>query len=116
MKIHFIGIGGIGISGLAQYMHFKGHTVSGSDIKDTPITQKLVKMGINITVPHSANAITDQDLVVHSAIIRPDNAEVVAAKEKGIEVLARREALLKILDDRKVYSVAGAHGKSTTTA
>jgi len=116
MKIHFIGIGGIGISGLAQYMHYKGHTVSGSDIKDSLITQKLRKMGITVSVPHSAEAIIDQDLVVHSAIIRPDNPEVVAAKAKGIEVLARREALLKILDDRKVYSVAGAHGKSTTTA
>ena len=116
MKIHFIGIGGIGISGLAQYMHFKGHTVSGSDIKDTIITQKLRKMGISVTVPHSADAITNQDLVVHSAIISPNNPEIIAAKEKGIEVLARREALLKILDDRKVYAVAGAHGKSTTTA
>ncbi|MFT7859944.1 MAG: UDP-N-acetylmuramate--L-alanine ligase [Sulfurimonas sp.] len=116
MKIHFIGIGGIGISGLAQYMHHKGHTISGSDIKDTAITEKLRKMGITISVPHSADAISDQDLVIHSAIIRPDNPEVVAAKAKGIEVLARREALLKILDDKKVYSVAGAHGKSTTTA
>lgn len=116
MKIHFIGIGGIGISGLAQYMHYKGHTVSGSDIKDTIITQKLRKMGISVTVPHSETAITDQDLVVHSAIISPENPEIVAAKAKGIEVLARREALLKIIDDRKVYSVAGAHGKSTTTA
>ncbi len=116
MKIHFIGIGGIGISGLAQYMHFKGHEVSGSDIKDTIITKKLRDMGIAITIPHIAEAITDQDLVVHSAIISPDNPEVVAAKAKGIEVLARREALLKILDDKKVYAVAGAHGKSTTSA
>jgi len=115
-KLHFIGIGGIGISGLAQYMHYKGHEVSGSDIKKTLITQKLEDMGIKITVPHAASAITDQELVVHSAIIRPDNPEVVAAKEKGIEVLARREALPKILSDKKVYSVAGAHGKSTTTA
>ncbi len=116
MKIHFIGIGGIGISGLAKYMHFKGHTVSGSDISETLITRSLQELGIAVSVPHSADAITDQDLVVHSAIIRPDNPEIVAAKEKGIEVLARREALLQILDDRKVYSVAGAHGKSTTTA
>ncbi len=116
MKIHFIGIGGIGISGLAQYMQYKGHTVSGSDIKETLITKKLRSLGIDITIPHASSAITDQDLVVHSAIIRPDNPEIIAAKEKGIEVLARREALLKILDDRKVYSVAGAHGKSTTTA
>jgi len=116
MKIHFIGIGGIGISGLAQYMHFKGHEVSGSDISDSLITKKLRNMGMTITVPHDKNAISNQDLVVHSAIIRPDNPEIVAANEKGIEVLARREALLKILDDAKVYSVAGAHGKSTTTA
>jgi len=116
MKIHFIGIGGIGISGLAQYMRYKGHEVSGSDIKDTIITKKLRSLCIDVTVPHATSAITDQDLVVHSAIIRPDNPEIIAAKEKGIEVLARREALLKILDDRKVYSVAGAHGKSTTTA
>ena len=116
MKIHFIGIGGIGISGLAQYMHFKGHKVSGSDISDTVITKKLRDLGIEVTVPHDESAITDQDLVVHSAIISPENPEIVAAKAKGIEVLARREALLKILDDSKVYSVAGAHGKSTTTA
>ena len=116
MKIHFIGIGGIGISGLAQYMFHKGHEVSGSDIKDTVITNKLRSLGLHVTVPHSADAITDHDLVVHSAIISPDNPEIIAAKEKGIEVLARREALPKILHDKKVYSVAGAHGKSTTTA
>jgi len=116
MKIHFIGIGGIGISGLAQYMQHKGHTVSGSDIKETVITQKMRSQNIDVTIPHASSAITDQNLVVHSAIISPDNPEIVAAKAKGIEVLARREALLKILDDQKVYSVAGAHGKSTTTA
>ncbi len=116
MKIHFIGIGGIGISGLAQYMHYKGHEVSGSDIKETIITEKLSKMGIEVSVPHKSENIKDQDLVVHSAIISPQNPEIVAAKEKGIEVLARREALLKIINDKKVYSVAGAHGKSTTTA
>lgn len=116
MKIHFIGIGGIGISGLAQYMHFNGHEVTGSDISDTVITKKLRDLGIKVTVPHNANSITDQDLVVHSAIIRPDNPEIKAANAKGIEVLARREALVQMLKDRKVYSVAGAHGKSTTTA
>ncbi len=116
MKIHFIGIGGIGISGLAQYMLFNGHQVSGSDISDTVITKKLRSLGVEVTVPHNADAIKDQDLIIHSAIISPDNPEIVVAKEKGIEVLARREALIQILKDRKVYSVAGAHGKSTTTA
>ncbi len=116
MKIHFIGIGGIGISGLAQYMHFNGHEVSGSDISDSLITQKLRDLGIKVTVPHNQGAITNQELIVHSAIIRPDNPEVIAAKAKGIEIMARREALVQILQDRKVYAVAGAHGKSTTTA
>ena len=116
MKIHFIGIGGIGISGLAQYMHFKGHEISGSDISESVITKKLRNLGIQITIPHCSSAIDSQDLVIHSAIISPDNPEIIQAKAKGIEVLARREALLKILDDSKVYSVAGAHGKSTTTA
>ena len=116
MKIHFIGIGGIGISGLAQYMHHKGFEVSGSDIASNKLTKDLQNLGIKINVPHCADAITSQDLIIHSAIIRPDNPEIVAAKAKGIEVLARREALVKILGDKKVYSVAGAHGKSTTTA
>lgn len=116
MKIHFIGIGGIGISGLAKFMLAQGHEVSGSDISETVITKKLQELGIKLTIPHNEVAITDQDLVIHSAIIRPDNAEIVAAKAKGIEVLARREALSMIVEDKKVYAVCGAHGKSTTTA
>jgi UDP-N-acetylmuramate--alanine ligase len=97
-------------------MHFQGHKISGSDISDTIITKKLRSLGISVTIPHNASAILDQDLVIHSAIIRPDNPEIVEAKAKNIEVLARREALLKILNNSKVYSIAGAHGKSTTTA
>jgi len=116
MKIHFIGIGGIGISGLAKFMLAQGHEVSGSDISETAITKKLEELGMQLTIPHNASAITDQDMVVHSAIIRPDNVEVIAANEKNIEVLARREALPMILKDKKVYAVCGAHGKSTTTA
>ncbi|UFS63396.1 UDP-N-acetylmuramate--L-alanine ligase [Sulfurimonas sp. HSL-3221] len=116
MKIHFIGIGGIGISGLAQYMDHKGNKVSGSDIAENRIVRQLKEKGVAITIPHDASAITDQDLVVHSAIIKPTNVEVAAAKAKGIEVLPRREALLRILQDKEVYAVAGAHGKSTTSA
>ncbi len=116
MKIHFIGIGGIGISGLAQYMHFKGHEITGSDVTDSKIVKTLQSKGIEVTIPHNKKAITDQDLVIHSAIIRANNPEVIAAKEAGIKVLARREALLDLLHEQKVYAVAGAHGKSTTSA
>jgi len=116
MKIHFIGIGGIGISALAQYMHFLGHEVSGSDMSDSHIVKKLQAMGITIVTPHSASAISDQDLVIHSAIIKENNVEIVEAKKRNIPILSRREALKDILKTKKVYSVAGAHGKSTTTA
>ncbi len=116
MKIHFIGIGGIGISGLAKFMQAEGHEVSGSDLSETAITATLKELGMKLTIPHNAAAITDQDLVIHSAIIRPDNAEIIEAQNRGIEVLARREALAMILKGKKVYAVCGAHGKSTTTA
>ncbi len=116
LKIHFIGIGGIGISGLAQFMHYKGHEVSGSDVADSRIVRLLRDKGIDVTIPHNKKAITDQDIVIHSAIITLDNPEVVEAMSKGIKVLARREALLYLLHEQKVYAVAGAHGKSTTSA
>jgi len=118
MNVHFIGIGGIGISGLAKFMHHEGHSVSGSDIKKSIITDELESLGIKVSAPQDASNITENiELVIHSAIIRPDNVEIIAAKEKNIEVLARREALLKILpSNKKNYAVAGAHGKSTTSA
>lgn len=117
MKIHFIGIGGIGISGLAKYTRFSGHEVSGSDMKATHITQRLIDRGIKVSIGHDAANIPEGcDLVIHSAIIRDTNVEVVEAKRRGIEVLHRRDALLRILKEKKVYAVCGAHGKSTTTA
>ncbi len=116
MKYHFIGIGGIGISGLAKYMHYRGHEVSGSDICESIITKKLESEGLHVSIPQVAENITDQERVIHSAIIKGNNPEILAAKAKGIEVIARREALLEILHDSKVYAVAGAHGKSTTSA
>lgn len=117
MKIHFIGIGGIGISGLAKYTRFSGHEVSGSDMKATHITQRLIDRGIKVFIGHDASNIPEGcDLVIHSAIIRDTNVEVIEAKARGIEVLHRRDALLRILKEKKVYAVCGAHGKSTTTA
>lgn len=117
MKIHFIGIGGIGISGLAKYMRFSGHEVSGSDMKATHITQRLIDRGIKVFIGHDAANIPEGcDLVIHSAIIRDTNVEVIEAKNRGIDVLHRRDALLRILKEKKVYAVCGAHGKSTTTA
>ena len=115
-KVHFVGIGGIGLSALAKYLKQEGYEISGSDIKATKITVGLEELGIPVRIPHDPSCITDQDLVVYSAVIKPDNVELVCAREKGMTIMPRREALLFILKNRRVFSVCGAHGKSTTSA
>ncbi len=117
MHIHFIGIGGIGLSALAKFLAGQGVKISGSDIAKSEITDDLaINYGAQITIPHHPDAVEGADMVIHSAIIRPNNVEYKRAKELGIELLARKEALKFILKDKKVYAVAGAHGKSTTSA
>ena len=115
-KVHFVGIGGIGLSALAKYLKQEGYEITGSDVKATKITAGLEEMGISVHIPHDPACITDQDLVVFSAVIKPDNIELVRAREKGMSIMPRREALLFILKNRRVFSVCGAHGKSTTSA
>ena len=117
MKIHFIGIGGIGLSALAKFLVNDGHTVSGSDIKQTEITDDLAtNFNAKITIPHHQDAVIGVDLVIYSAVVRKNNPEYKMADELGIKILSRKEALISILGDKEVYSVGGAHGKSTTSA
>ena len=116
MKIHFIGIGGIGLSGLARYSHKKNHKISGSDIANTKLIESLKKEGIEVYIPHTKEAIKNQDLIVYSAVVKNNNPEIIEAKKRGIKTLSRREFLPFIVNDKKVLSVCGAHGKSTTSA
>ena len=117
MKIHFIGIGGIGLSALAKLLANCGHQISGSDIKQSEITNDLaIHFGAKITIPHHADAVEGVDKIIYSAAIRPNNPEYQRAKELGIELLSRKESLIDILEDKEVYAVGGAHGKSTTSA
>ncbi|PAF52572.1 UDP-N-acetylmuramate--L-alanine ligase [Helicobacter sp. 13S00477-4] len=116
LKIHFIGIGGIGISGLAKYLKAQGADISGSDIVEANATRYLSSMGIPINIPHSQDAIKNQDVIIHSAIIKKDNIEIQEAQKKGILILSRKEALEFILCNKRVFSICGAHGKSTTSA
>ena len=117
MKIHFIGIGGIGLSALAKLLANDGHQISGSDIKQTEITNDLaLNFGAKITIPHHADAVEGVDRIIYSAAVRPNNPEYQRAKELGIELLSRKESLKTILGDKEVYAVGGAHGKSTTSA
>ena len=115
-KVHFIGIGGIGISAIARFLHEKGHKISGSDIKESKTTLELKDEGIEVITPHCKEAIKDQDFVIYSAAIKEDNIELVEARRKGIKCFSRKEILPYVLEDKCVFAVAGAHGKSTTSA
>lgn len=115
-KVHFIGIGGIGISAIARFLHEKNYEISGSDIKESDTIKELRNIGIKINTPHSKEAITDQDIVIYSAAIKEGNVELKEAKSKNILCLSRKEALPSVLKGKRVFSVAGAHGKSTTSA
>ncbi|MEA3290340.1 MAG: Mur ligase domain-containing protein, partial [Campylobacterota bacterium] len=116
MKVHFIGIGGIGLSALARFMRHSGHEVSGSDIKSTPVTKQLKAEGIEVNIPQSKVNVKGQDLVIYSAAVQNDNCEVEEAKEQELLLLPRKEALSVILQKTQNYCTCAAHGKSTTTA
>lgn len=116
MKIHFIGIGGIGLSALARFLKNDGHEVSGSDMKKSPITKQLECEGIIVNCPQDASNIQNPDIVIYSAAVTDENPELIESRIKQIRTLSRKEALPLVLGDKKNYCVAGAHGKSTTTA
>jgi UDP-N-acetylmuramate--alanine ligase len=116
-SIHFIGIGGIGMSGLAEYYLRKGYKVSGSDIVQSNITVRLSKMGAEIFTVHAKeNVNSTADIVVYSSAVPEDNPELVKAKELHIKTIKRAEMLGDIVNDRFLIAVSGTHGKTTTTA
>lgn len=115
-RAHFIGIGGAGMSVVAELYLARGLTVSGSDAKDSEVTHRLRDLGAQIGVGHAAQAIEGADVVVVSTAIREDNPELSAARAAGIEVIHRSEALARAAAGLEVVAVAGAHGKTTTSA
>jgi UDP-N-acetylmuramate--alanine ligase len=114
--IHFIGIGGIGVSGIAQLALKKGDKVSGSDIKETAITRRLASLGASVFIGHKSGNICGADLVVYSSAIRPDNPEMAEAAKLGIPIKRRAEFLSELMADKKVIAITGAHGKTTTSS
>lgn len=115
-KIHFVGIGGIGMSGIAEVLHKKGFKVSGSDKELSSVTQRLEKQGIKIFKGHSEENINDADLVVFTSAATLENPEILAAKKKGITVVKRAEMLAECMRGKYGICVAGTHGKTTTTS
>lgn len=115
-RVHFIGIGGVGMSAVARIMVARGVAVSGSDAKDLPVMAELDAAGARIAVGYAAANLGNAQTVVAGSAIRPDNPELVAAHAAGLPVLHRSEALAATMRDDLVVTVAGTHGKSTTTS
>jgi UDP-N-acetylmuramate--alanine ligase len=114
--VHFIGIGGVGMSGLARIFRARGVPVSGSDARDSAVLDGLRSLGASVNIGHRAGNVGDADTVVVSSAIRPDNPELLAAQAKGLRILHRSQALASLMVGRRAVAVAGTHGKTTTTS
>jgi UDP-N-acetylmuramate--alanine ligase len=115
-RIHFVGIGGIGMSGIAEVLLNLGYKVSGSDLKSSPITQRLAALGARIIEGHRGDNIAGAEVVVTSSAISPDNPEVVEAHSSHIPVIPRAEMLAELMRLKYGVAIAGMHGKTTTTS
>ena len=115
-RIHFVGIGGIGMSGIAEVLHTLGYKVSGSDMSDNANVARLRNLGIEVFVGHKAENVEGAAVVVVSTAIKPDNPEMNAARESLIPVVRRAEMLAELMRLKWSVAVGGTHGKTTTTS
>jgi UDP-N-acetylmuramate--alanine ligase len=115
-KIHFVGIGGIGMSGIAELLLNLGYRVSGSDLRDTDTTRRLATLGGEIVIGHRAENLIEVDVVVTSTAVKADNPEVVEAHRRHIAVIPRAEMLAELMRMKYGIAIAGTHGKTTTTS
>src|SRR6195952_1207148 len=116
LQIHFIGIGGIGMSGIAEILLTMGYAVSGSDLRATPTTERLEELGAIIYSGHAAENVIASEVVVTSTAVPRDNAEVMEARRRKIPVIQRAEMLAELMRLKYGIAVAGMHGKTTTTS
>ncbi|HVC55222.1 MAG TPA: UDP-N-acetylmuramate--L-alanine ligase [Stellaceae bacterium] len=114
--LHFVGIGGIGMSGIAEVLHNLGYRVQGSDLADSANTRRLTGLGIRVMIGHAAANLDTAEIVVISSAVRPDNPEVVAARARRLPVVRRAEMLAELMRLKWSIAIAGTHGKTTTTS
>ena len=114
--IHFVGIGGIGMSGIAEILHNLNYSVQGSDISESANVRRLRDLGIEITIGHRGENLGSAEVVVISSAVQPDNPEVVEARSRLIPVVPRAEMLAEVMRLKWGIAVAGTHGKTTTTS
>ena len=115
-RIHFVGIGGVGMSGIAEVLLNLGYQVSGSDLRVGEATERLSRLGGRIFQGHSAANVEGAQVVVYSTAVKPDNPEVVAARAQGVPVIPRADMLAELMRMKYGVAVAGSHGKTTTTS
>ena len=115
-RIHFVGIGGSGMSGIAEVLAGLNYTISGSDISDGPVISRLQSLGVEVMIGHRASNVTDADVLVVSSAINESNPEIIAAREMRIPIVPRAEMLAELMRYRFSIAVAGTHGKTTTTS
>ncbi|MFO0759719.1 MAG: UDP-N-acetylmuramate--L-alanine ligase [Byssovorax sp.] len=114
--VHFVGIGGVGMSGLAEILRSLEFDVSGSDMKESSTTRRLLTLGVRVDIGHKFENIAGADVVVFSSAIRPDNPELTEARALGIPVITRAEMLAELMRVKYGVAIAGSHGKTTTTS
>ncbi|MGC8837801.1 MAG: UDP-N-acetylmuramate--L-alanine ligase [Anaerolineae bacterium] len=115
-RVHLVGIGGAGLSGIARILRARGHEVSGSDQTDSPTLRELEAQGVRVFRGHAASQVGGAELVLISSAIPPDNPEVAEARRRGLPVVKRAQILGDLIGPRRTVAVAGTHGKTTTTA
>jgi UDP-N-acetylmuramate--alanine ligase len=115
-NIHFVGIGGIGMSGIAEILHGRGMTVSGCDLKRSSSTELLAGRGVDIHIGHDPAHLAGADAIVVTAAVRGANAEVDTARADGVQVIRRKDLLAAIVNEKRAVGVSGTHGKTTTSA
>ena len=115
-SIHFVGVGGVGMSGIAEILFNLGYVVSGSDLQESPTLSRLRQLGINVLIGHSIGNIISADVLVTSSAIDPLNPEVLEAKRRGIPVVPRATMLAELMRLKQGVAIAGTHGKTTTTS
>jgi UDP-N-acetylmuramate--alanine ligase len=115
-RVHFIGVGGVGMSGIARILLAQGVGVSGSDARDWPALDALRALGADIHIGHAAENVAKADTVVFSSAIKAGNAELEEARRRGVRLLHRSEALVALMGGHRVVAISGTNGKTTTTS
>ncbi len=115
-SIHFVGIGGIGMSGIAEVLHNLGYQVQGSDVSDSANVKRLREKGIPVVIGHAEENVAAAGVVVVSSAIKRDNPELLAARAKRLPVVRRAEMLAELMRLKSCVAIAGTHGKTTTTS